>query len=191
MKTRTAAIWPVLPPTTSIQYPTTLALFKFFSSDHIVIWSICSLCSFSCFCTSRFQIADPADIRSVAIRHWHVSCEVCRFLTVIQQILVGSPSFKREVIELLTTHNLGMDHVTMQSEPRNWLWAQVVEPVIWNLSPVPTGPESQGVMSGAGEAPRRVTRSGSYVIPAPDGGIKFWSNKYCSRGSQNGCQHYW
>jgi len=79
---------PVLPPTTQHFKFTMLAPIKCVSSDHIMIWSVCTLCRFGRSFTSRFQICNWTDIRWVANEHLQLSPKTCCFFTVIQWILV-------------------------------------------------------------------------------------------------------
>jgi len=53
-------------------------------------------------------------------------CEIRQFPIATQWIFVGSQIWKREVNERPTLHNLRIDHVTIRSELRYWIGAQVV-----------------------------------------------------------------
>jgi len=85
-KTRTVSIGPVLPPTTRHFNTTTLAPINYWSSDRIVTWSVCTLCSSSCSSTSRCQICDPTYIRWVAINNPWISPNICPRFTATQRI---------------------------------------------------------------------------------------------------------
>jgi len=52
---------------------TTLPPIKYLSSDRIMMWSVCRLCSSSRSCSSRSPICDPTNIRWVAIENLLIS----------------------------------------------------------------------------------------------------------------------
>ena len=58
---------------------TTLPPIKYLSSDRIMIWSVCRLCIWSRSFTSRSQICDPTNIRSVAIENPLISLKFALF----------------------------------------------------------------------------------------------------------------
>jgi len=124
-KSWTVAIRPVLPPKTWHFNLTTLAPIKYLSSDHIVPWSIRTLCRISRSSTSRFQICETTNICWVGIENTRFSHQIMRYFTVIQQISVASQISMWEVKGVLTLHNLHIDHVTMWSELRNLVPAKV------------------------------------------------------------------
>jgi hypothetical protein len=115
-KTRTVAFGPVIAPKTRHFNTTSLPPIKYLSSDRIMTWSLCKLCSFMRSFTSRFQIFDRTNTRSVAIKNPRISVEIWCFLTAIQWILVGLQIWTQEVKERIKLHNLRTDHVTIRSE---------------------------------------------------------------------------
>jgi hypothetical protein len=70
--------------------PTPLAPIKFSSSDHMVTWSVCRLCSFMRSFTSRCQICDPTNIRRIAVKEDQILSEIRGFSIATQRILVVS-----------------------------------------------------------------------------------------------------
>jgi len=116
------------PPKTRHFKSTILAPIKYLSSDRIVTWSVCRLCSFSPSFTSRSHICDRTNIRSVAIENPHFSAEISPSSTAIQRILVQSQIWQREVIEGVKLHNLRTDHVTIRSELRYLIGAKLQGP---------------------------------------------------------------
>jgi len=87
---------------------------NYLSSDRIVTWSVCRLCSVSRSFTSCFQICNPTNICWVAIENPRISVEICPYFTANQRILVGSQFWKREVKERLKLHNLHICHAVIQ-----------------------------------------------------------------------------
>jgi hypothetical protein len=67
---------------------TRLPPIQYWSSDRIVTWSICTLCSVMRTHTSRCQICNPSNIRSVAIGHMWILLQILPCFTVIQRTLV-------------------------------------------------------------------------------------------------------
>jgi len=149
-KTRTVAIGPVLPPKTQYFNLTTWPLIKYFSYDHIVIWWIRRLCSFSCSFTSHYQICDPTNVGGVAIEKPRISLKMCPNFTATQQISVGSQIWMLEGKERQIVHNLRIDHVTIQSELRYVIGAKGARTMIWNHHPGATWPENSGFKSSPG-----------------------------------------
>jgi hypothetical protein len=92
------------------------ALVEYLSSDRIVTWWICRLCTFSRSFTSGCQLCDTTNIRRVAIENPRISLDIGPYLTATQRKSVGSQIWKREVKESLKLDNLRIDHVTIQSE---------------------------------------------------------------------------
>jgi len=124
-KTRTVAIGLVLPPKTRHFNITSLPPIKYLSSDRIVTWSICKLCSFMRSFTSRFRICVTTNIRWVTIENPRISFQIWCYFTAILRILVGSQIWKWEVKERIKLHNLRIDHVTIRSELRYLIGANV------------------------------------------------------------------
>jgi hypothetical protein len=124
---------------------TILAPIKYLSSDCIVTWSVCRLCSFSPSFNSRCQICNWSNIRWVAIENLHFSAEISPSFKAIKRILVQSQIWQREVKEGLKLHNLHTDHVTIRSELRYLIGAQVAGTVISNCGVVPTRPQARWV----------------------------------------------
>jgi hypothetical protein len=62
----------------------------------------------------------------VAVKLGHVTGRICRFSIATPPILVRSPIQKWEVKELLTLHNVCIDHVMIQSELKYLLGAKDV-----------------------------------------------------------------
>ena len=123
--TRTVAIGPVLPPKTQHFSITSLAGIRFLSSDRMVTWSICRLCSFMRSITSQLQICDPTKIRWVMIESTRFSPHISPSFTPIQRILVGLQIWMWEVKERVKLNNLRIDHVTMRSQLRYLIGARV------------------------------------------------------------------
>jgi len=115
-KTRTVAIGLILP----LKYPhlnlTALDPIKNLSSDCIVRWSLCRLCSIGRSVTAGFQICDLTNTRWVAIEYQQILVQIWSHVTVIQWILIALQIWMWEVKELLKLHNLCIDHVTIRSE---------------------------------------------------------------------------
>ena len=119
MKIRTIAIGLALPPTTRHFNTRSLAPIKYLSSDHIMTWSTCKLCSFMGSFTSRFQQCDWTNNRWVAIDYPRISGQIGRYFTAILWIVVGSQIWLREVKERIKLHNLRVDRVMMRLELKN------------------------------------------------------------------------
>jgi len=164
-ETQTVGNRPVSPPKTNHFKFSILAPIKYLRSDRTVTWSICSLCSFRHSCTSRCQICERSNICWVAIENPWISHKICYYFKVTPGILVQSPISKRVVEELLKLHNLLTDHVTIQSECRYHVEANVAGTVDWSRSPVSTGTTTCGYMSG----------SCCLAVPDPDRGLGFGS----------------
>ena len=69
---KSTGFWPDLTRTLvpfyrSYDFASTLAPIKYLSSDRIMTWWICRLCSFSPSFMSRFQICNPTNIRWIAV----------------------------------------------------------------------------------------------------------------------------
>jgi len=123
-KTQTIGNGPVLPSKTRHFKFTILAPIKYLSSDRIMPWSVCTLCSFSRSFTSRCQVCDQPNIRWVAIENPPISRKIPRYFTAIQRILVRSQIWQREVKERLEMLNLRTDHVMIQSELKYFIGAK-------------------------------------------------------------------
>ena len=93
-----------------------LAPIEYLSSDRIMTWSICRLCSSSRSFTSRCQMCDWTNIHWVAVENPRILVEIWCYFAAIQRILVRSQYWQREVEERLKVHNLHMDHVLIRSE---------------------------------------------------------------------------
>ena len=159
-KTRTVAIGPVLPPKTRHFNITTLASIKYLSSDRIMTWSVCRLCSSSRSFTSRFQICVPTNIRWVAIENPLISRKMGLYFTATQRITVGSQIWKREVKERLEMHNLRTDHLLIWSELKYLIGAKVVRTVKMELRSGYNPAKNRGFMSGPGNNPAKTARFG-------------------------------
>jgi len=110
-KTRTIGNGPVLSIKTQRFKFTILAPIKYLSSDHIMIWSVHILWSFSRFFTSRCQIPDSTSIHWDTIENPQIShLAWCNF-TAIQRIQIRSLIWKQEVEEWLKQHDQRIDHV--------------------------------------------------------------------------------
>jgi len=114
LKTRPSGNGPVLPTKTRQIDITTLSPMKYLSSDCIMTWSVCRLCSSSRSFASRSQICDPTNICLVAIENLLVLLTICPFFTATHRISVRSQIGKQEVKEQPDQHNLHTDHVTIQ-----------------------------------------------------------------------------
>jgi hypothetical protein len=158
MNTRTIAIGPVLPPKTRHLNLTTLPPIQYLSSDCIVTWSLCRLCSSSRSFTSRFQICDPTNIRWVTIENPIISCKIVLYFTARQWLSVGSQIWKREAKDRLELHNLHPDHLVIRSELKYLIGVKVagtvkMEPRSWyNLA------KNHGFMSGLGNNPAKTAQ---------------------------------
>jgi len=121
---------------------TSLAVIECLSSDCILTWSVCELCSSSRSFTSRFQICDPTDNHWVAAKWGQVVREISGFSIATQRILVGLQLWNREVNERLELHNLRTDHVMIRSELRYLIGTKVVMLKCWvcggNTGPIAT-----------------------------------------------------
>jgi len=117
-KSWTLAIGPVLPPKTRQFNITSLLAIKYLSSNRIVTWSVCRLCSLRRCVTSRFQMYDTTTIYWVPIENPVILSVIWCYFTAIQWILVSSQISARGVKAQITLHNLHTDHVMIQSELR-------------------------------------------------------------------------
>jgi hypothetical protein len=154
-KTRTVAIGPVLPPKTRHFKFTILAPIKYLSSDRIVTWSVCRLCSFSRSFTFRSQIWDRTNIRCVAIENPPIWRKISRYLTATLRILVESQIWEREVKARLNLHNLRTDHVMIRSELKYLTGTKVGGTAKWNHGPGRAQPKNRGFISGPGNKPAK------------------------------------
>ena len=134
------------------------------SSDRIVTWSIRRLCSLICSSTSRFRIADPTNIRWVTVENRRISHKIWHYFTAIQRILVESQIWKREVKEQATLHNIHIDHVMIQSEPKN-LFAAKVQPRCRNREMEPHSGSNPA--KDLGDYVRFGSLGGSWARPGP------------------------
>jgi len=159
-KTWTVAIGPVLPPKTWHFNLTTLAPIKYLSSDHIVPWSIRTLCGMSRSSTSRFQICETTNICWVGIENTRISHHIMRYFTVIQQISVASQismwEVKRGANTAQSTYWSRHDMIRTQKLSPSQSLATVVGTAKWNHSPVSARPKTRGFMSRLGNNPALV-----------------------------------
>ena len=132
-KTRPTGNGPVLPPKTRHFNITTLPPIKYLSSDRIMTWSVCRLCSSTRSFTSRSQIFDPTNIRWVAIEYPLISLKMGPFFTATQRISVESQIGQREVKERPELQILRTDHVMIQWELKYLIGGKGVGTV--NLEP--------------------------------------------------------
>jgi hypothetical protein len=84
----------------------------------MMIWSVCILCSFRRFFTSRCQISSRTSIHWDTIEIPRISHIIWCYFTVIQRILVWSQIWNRELEELLKLHNQRIDHVMTSPDLR-------------------------------------------------------------------------
>ena len=124
-KTWTIGKGPVLPPKTGHFKFTILPTIKHFSSDRIMTWSVCTLCSFSRSFTSCCQICDQTNICWVAIDNPPISRKISHYFTAIQQILVWSQIWLRAVNKRLDLHTLNADYVMIWSEVKYLIGGKV------------------------------------------------------------------
>jgi hypothetical protein len=110
------------PPTTWHFKSTILAPIKYLSSDCIVTWSVCRLRTVRPSFPSRSHICDRTNICWVAIENPHISAEILRSLTAIQQISVQSQIWQREVKEGAETAQSAYlwCHNTIRTQILNW-----------------------------------------------------------------------
>ena len=130
-KTRTVAIGPVLPPKARHFNLTTLPPIKKLSSDRIITWSICALCSFRRSFVSRNQIRDQTNVRGVTLENPPISGKMCPYFTATQRISVGSQIWMMEVKELVKLHNLHIHHLMIRSELKYLMAAKAVGMVMF------------------------------------------------------------
>jgi len=154
-KTQTVPIGPVLPRKTRHLNFTSLAQIEYWSSDHIVTWSMRKLCSVSRSFTSRFQICIQNNIRWVAIENMQISSKILCYSTSIQRILFQLHIWKWDVEEGLILHVLCIDHVTIRSELSTLITAKVAGTIIWNYSLGSTQPKHFWSMSSLGNIPTK------------------------------------
>jgi len=151
---------PVLPPNTQHFNLTTSVQMKYLSPDHIVTWSICRWCRISRCFTSCVQICDPTNIRLVAINNRQIWPKIGHFFKATQQLLVGSPIWKREVKERYILYNLRIDHVFIRSQLIYLIGAKAAGTVIWNRSPGTSRPKDGWLMSSPDNDLALVTQVG-------------------------------
>ena len=125
-KTRTIAFGPGSTSIPGLCEPRFFVPIKYLSSDRIVAWSICRLCSFCRSFTSHSEICDAMNMRWVAIKNLQHSHRIGPIFTATQRISVGSQIWNREVKERLELHNLRIDHVTIQSKLKYLIGAKAV-----------------------------------------------------------------
>jgi hypothetical protein len=95
---------------------TTLPPIKYLSSDHIMTWSVCRLCSSTRSVTLQIRIYDPTNIRWVAIEYLPISLTMRSVFAGTQRISVGLQLVLREVKEWPEVQNLHTDRLTMNWE---------------------------------------------------------------------------
>jgi len=162
-KTWTVGNGLVLPPTTQHFNFTILAPIKYLSSDCIMTWSVCTLCSFSRCFISRCQICDRTNICWVAIEKSRISHNIWCYFTVIQRILVRSPRCKREVEERVKLYNLRIDQVVIPWDLKYSIWAKITWTIIWNRSLGKTRPRNSRSTSGLGNNPNNTKQVGFWA----------------------------
>jgi len=113
-KTQPIGNGPVLPTKTQHFNITTLPPNEYLSSDRIMTWSVCRLCSSSHFSTSPSQVCYPTNIGWAAIENPLISLKICPFFTATQPISVGWQIGKQEEKERPELHNLLTEHVTIR-----------------------------------------------------------------------------
>jgi len=152
-KTWTVGNGLVLPPKTRHFKVTILATIKYLSSDHIMTWSVCTLCSFSHSFISRCQIWDKTNIHWVTFKNPGCSGKISCYLTPIGRILVRSQIWHRKVEERLKLHNLHTDHFMICWDLRYLIGAKVAATVKCNRGPGTTQPKHCCFMTGPGNNP--------------------------------------
>jgi len=105
-KTQPIGNGPVLPLKSQHLKIATFPAIKYLSSDRVVTWSVRRMCSSSRSFTSRSQICDPTNIRSVAIENPLISFIMCPYFTATEWILVWLQIWMLEMKELVKQHNL-------------------------------------------------------------------------------------
>jgi len=153
--TQTVENGQVLPPTSRHFIVTMLALIKYLSSDHIMTWSVHTLCSSSWLFTFCCPICNRTNIRWVPIENPQHSRKLLCYCTAIQRILVRLQLQKREVEEQLTLHNLCTDHFIIRWDNRYLIGAKGPGTVIWNCGPVTIRTKKSWFMSGLGNKPAK------------------------------------
>jgi len=149
-KSQTIGHRPVLPTKTRhFKFPI-LPPIQYLSSDHIMIWSVCRLFSFSRSFTSRRQICNRTNTHCVAIENPPIWRKISPHFTPNQQILVRSQIWQRHVKAQLELHNLRTDRVMIQSELKYLIGAKDVATANWTNGPVSTQPKNTGFRSGLG-----------------------------------------
>jgi len=124
-KTLTFGNGPVLPPNTRHFTFTILAPIQYLSSDRIMTWSMCILCSISGVSCSLCQICNQANIHCVAMNNQQISHTLWFYFTVIQRILVRLQIWNRQEETRLKLHNLRIGHALIQAELGYWFVAKV------------------------------------------------------------------
>jgi len=124
-------------------------------------------------------------------RDWKLAISAWNWASIpaMLRILVGWQMWKREVHEMMKLHNLGIVHVSIQSELKNVTGDKHVGTGNWNRSPVPTRPKTNSCMSSPGYNPAPVTRSGYEAVADPDRVLQFGYNPDLSWVTQIHCQH--
>ena len=156
--TRTVGNGPVLPSKTRHFNLKTLAPIECLSSDHIMTWFMCGLCSFSRSSTSRCQICDETNVCWVTIINPRTSLKTWCHFTAIQRILVRSQIWTGEVEERLNLHYLRIDHVMIWSELIFIIGVTVAGTVKWNRSLGGTWPKNHHFMFGLGNNTAKTKR---------------------------------
>ena len=111
------------------------------------------------------------------------------FFTWIQRILVASQIWNWEVNERPKLHNLHIGHVTIQSELKILITAEVVGMVKWTHSKVPKWPKTCGFQSSPGYQSVIVTHSSSSAGPNQHQGLRSSCDLDHSWVTWNSCQH--
>jgi len=188
-RTWTIAIGLVLQPKTSRFNDTDLAPMKALSSDDIVTWPICRSCSLAVLLPPGVRFTIRPIFAEFLSKTGEFQITFGIFFTWIQLILVASQIWNQEVNERPKLHTLRIGHVTIQSELKILITAEVVGMVKWTHSKVPKLPKTRGFRSSPGYQSVIITQSGSSAGPNPHRGPRWSCNLDHSWVTWNSCQH--
>jgi len=151
---------PILPPIPRHSVVTILPPIDYLSSDHIMTWSVRTLCGCRRSSTSCCQICDGTNIRWIAIEHPQILPPISCYFTPIQGILVHLQICTWEVEEWLPLDNQCTDHFVIHWDLRYLIVAKVAGTIKWNSSPGTSWPKNSGFMSGPGYNHAKTKRVG-------------------------------
>jgi len=152
---RRLAFGPVCTSKPGLCKPRYLTPIKYLSSECIITWTVCRLCSSGRSFASRCQICDPTNVRWVTIETPLISRKLSLYCTATQWISVGSQIWKWEVTEILVLRNLRTAYVMIRSELKYLIGAKVAGTVIWDRGLGTTRPKNRGFMSSPGNSPAK------------------------------------